>query len=242
MNDVDVAVIGAGQSGLASSMADTLVGERPAVHPAVTKLIGGRRGVIDGALPPIVFVATNALSGLVTHRSTALTVAASASVGVAAVLVLLRLLRREPLKQAAQGLVGLSLAVGFAVWSGEARDFFLPGMYVDAVYGVAFAVSVLVGRPLVGVIYGLIFQTGKTWRRDRRLRRIFTIATMGWAAAYALRTVVQVLLYDADRPELLAVSKLVLGWPLTALVVGLTLGAVRRAQRGQSAPKGGLRP
>jgi hypothetical protein len=55
--------------------------ERPVVHPAVARLIGGRRGIVDGALPPIVFVATNALGGLVTDRSTSLTVAASASAG-----------------------------------------------------------------------------------------------------------------------------------------------------------------
>ncbi|MFC7362167.1 DUF3159 domain-containing protein [Nocardioides astragali] len=202
-----------------------------AIHPAVAKIIGGKRGIIDGGLPPIVFVATNALSGLATDRSTSLTVAASAAVGVAAVLVLIRLVRRESLKQAAQGLAGLAIAVGFAVWSGEARDFFLPGMYVDAVYGIAFAASVLVGWPLVGVIYGLLFQTGSSWRHDRRLRRIFTVATLAWSAVYALRTGVQLAFYGADRPELLAVGKLLLGWPLTVMVVGLTLAAVRRAER-----------
>jgi hypothetical protein len=202
-----------------------------AVHPAVAKIIGGKRGIIDGGLPPIVFVATNALSGLATDRSTSLTVAASAAVGVAAVLVLIRLVRRESLKQAAQGLAGLAIAVGFAVWSGEARDFFLPGMYVDAVYGIAFAVSVLVGWPLVGVIYGLLFQTGNSWRHARRLRRIFTVATLAWSAVYALRTGVQLAFYGADRPELLAVGKLLLGWPLTFMVVGFTLAAVRRAER-----------
>lgn len=201
------------------------------VHPAVAKIIGGKRGIIDGALPPIVFVATNALSGLATDRSTALTVAASAAAGLAAVLVLVRLVRRESLKQAAQGLAGLAIAVGYAVWSGEARDFFLPGMYVDAVYGIAFAVSVVVGWPLVGVIYGLLFQTGSAWRHDRRLRRIFIVATLAWSAVYALRTGVQLAFYGADRPELLALGKLLLGWPLTVMVVGLTLAAVRKAQR-----------
>jgi Protein of unknown function (DUF3159) len=205
--------------------------ERPVAHPAVARLIGGRRGIIDGALPPIVFVVTNALSGLVTDRSTSLTVAASASAGLAAVLVLVRLVRRESLKQAAQGLAGLAVAVGFAVWSGEARGFFLPGMYIDAVYGVAFAVSALVGRPLVGVIYGLLFQTGSTWRDNPRLRRIFTVSTLAWSAVYGLRTGVQTLLYGADRPELLALAKLLLGWPLTVAVVALTLAAVRRVER-----------
>lgn len=239
MNNIDVVGSRAGSSvgvrddgrHAAAIAADLGAPQSPVMHPAVTKLLGGRRGIIDGALPPVVFVATNALSGLMTDRSTSLTIAASAAVGIAAVLVLMRLVRHEPLKQAAQGLAGLAVAVGFAVWSGEARDFFLPGMYVDAVYGIAFAASALVGRPLVGVAYGLLFQTGSTWRHNPRLLRIFTAATVGWSAVYGLRTAVQVFLYDADLPELLALAKLMLGWPLTIIVVTLTLAAVRKVER-----------
>jgi len=212
-------------------MTAVLAPDRPVVHPAVSKLIGGRRGIVDGALPPVIFVAANALGGLVSDRSTSLAIAASASMSVATILVLVRLVRRESLRQAAQGLAGLALAVGFAVWSGEARDFFLPGMYVDAVYGLAFAASALVGRPLVGIFYGFLFQTGSTSRHHPRLRRIFTVATLGWSAVYGVRTGVQVLLYDADLPELLALAKLLLGWPLTVTVVVLTLAAVRRVER-----------
>jgi hypothetical protein len=40
---------------------------------------------------------------------------------------------------------------------------------------------------------------------------------------------VQAFLYREDLPGLLAVGKLLLGWPLTIAAVALTLGAVRRA-------------
>lgn len=210
---------------------DVLTTHPPAVHPAVAKLIGGRRGIVDGAVPPLVFVATNAVGGLLTDGSAALTIAAGSAILTALTLVAVRLIRRESLKQAAQGLMGLGVAIAFAFWSGEARDFFLPGMYVDAFYGTALLLSALVGRPLIGTIFALLFQTGPGWRQVRPLRRTFTLVTLGWAAIYAARTVVQVQLYGADRPELLAVSKLVLGWPLTIAAVALTLTAVRRAQR-----------
>ena len=55
------------------------------------------------------------------------------------------------------------------------------------------------------------------------------IATVGWSAVYALRAGVQAFLYREDLPGLLAVGKLLLGWPLTVLAVVLTLAAVRRA-------------
>jgi hypothetical protein len=191
-------------------------------------LVGGARGAVDGGLPPLVFVAANVLVGAYATRTTALASAIAAAVTAGLAIVVLRLIRRETLKQALAGLAGLAIAVFFAVRAGEARGFFLPGIYVDAAYAIVFAASAGLGRPLIGTIYGLLFgQRG--WRSDPRLRRLFTIATFGWSAVYALRAGVQAFLYREDLPGLLAVGKLLLGWPLTVLAVALTLAAVRRA-------------
>jgi hypothetical protein len=193
----------------------------------VLDLVGGARGAVDGGLPPLVFVATNALVGAYAPRTTALGSAIAAAVAAGLGIVVLRLVRRETLKQALAGLAGLAIAVFFAVRAGEARGFFLPGIYVDAAYVIVFAASVALGRPLIGTAYGLLF--GQTeWRSDARLRRLFMIATVGWSAVYALRAGVQAFLYREDLPGLLAVGKLLLGWPLTVLAVVFTLAAVRR--------------
>jgi hypothetical protein len=135
--------------------------------------------------------------------------------------------RRESVKGGLRGLVGLAVAVAFAAWTGQARDFFLPGIYVDASYGVAFAASAVVGRPVVGYLYAALFRAGHSWRGDRRLRRVLVAATYGWSLVFAARTAVQAALYRADQPELLALAKLALGWPLTAAAVAATLAAVR---------------
>ena len=86
----------------------------------------------------------------------------------------------------------------FVILSGEARAFFLPGLYVDAVYALVFAGSVAVGRPLAGVVYAALFQTGPAWRNDPRLRRVFVGASMDWSAVYALRAGTQAVL-RSDR-------------------------------------------
>ena len=195
----------------------------------ISRRVGGKRGAIDGGLPPILFVATNAVVGMVTEPALALRAAAVAAASTGLTLVGLRLMRRETLKQALRGLVGVLVAVLFAAWSGEARDFFRPGIYVDAAYAVLFAGSALVGRPLVGVIHAALYRAGGGWRRQPRLRRVFTVATLGWALVYGLRTSVQAVLYRLDQPEFLALAKLMLGWPLTVLAVALTLASVRRA-------------
>ena len=121
----------------------------------------------------------------------------------------------------------LAASAGLALWTGRARDFFLPGIYVDAAYAVGLATSSLVGYPIVGYAYGLLFQAGNAWRHDASLRRALTIATWGWSATYAVRAGAQVVSYRADEPGLLALTKLTLGWPLTVVAVVLTLRAVR---------------
>jgi uncharacterized protein DUF3159 len=199
---------------------------------ALLQRLGGRRGVLDGALPPLVFLAVHAGAGFWSHGQTALRAAVLASVVAALALVVLRLRQREPLKAVLRGLAGLGVAVAFALWTGEARDYFLPGIWVDGAYAAGLASSVMVGRPMVGIAYAALHRMGRTWRHQPALRRVLTLATWGWALVYATRAGVQAYLYAADRPELLGLGKLLLGWPLTVVAVVLTLGAARRARTG----------
>ena len=196
--------------------------------------LGGTRGLIDGGLPPLVFVAVNAVAGAQTTRPTALGAAIGAAAATGLGIVALRLIRKESLRQAFGGLAGLTVAVLFAATSGEARGFFLPGILVDAAYGAVFAGSALLGYPLVGSLYGLLYRR-HDWRDDPRLRRLFLLATFGWSAVFAVRAGVQAFLYREDLPGFLAVGKLLLGWPLTIAAVALTLAAVRRATRRSAA-------
>jgi hypothetical protein len=209
----------------------------PAPVTGLPPALGGIRGLIDGGLAPLVFVAANAIAGAQTSRPTALAAAIGAATVTGLGIVALRLIRKEPLRQALAGLAGLTVAVAFAATSGEARGFFLPGILVDAAYGFVFAGSALVGHPLVGTIYGWLYRR-RDWRDDPRLRRLFLLATFGWSTVFAVRAAVQAFLYREDLPGLLAVGKLLLSWPLTIAAVALTLAAVRRATRRSVAAAG----
>ena len=213
-----------------------------ATRSTLIDALGGRRGVVDGGLPPVLFVGVNAIAGAHTTRPHALAAAIGAALGTALVIVGLRLIRKGPLRQALGGLAGLVVAVVFAARSGEARGFFLPGIYVDAAYAVVLAGSALIGRPLAGIGYGLLYGRRGQWREDGRLRRVFTIATLLWSLIFAARALVQAVLYAADRPGMLAAAKLLLGWPLTFLAVAVTLALVRRAARGRTRQDGAAIP
>ncbi len=204
------------------------------LHPTpmakVLAKVGGRRGLVEGGIPPIVFAATNAIAGLLGHAGQALPVALGTAVASALVIVVLGVVQGASLIGALRGTVLLIVAVGFALWTGSARSFFLPGIYVDALYAVGITLSIVVGRPVVGFAYSLLLGLDSSWRRNPRLRTAFALASAAWAATYAARTVAQVWLYRADQTELLALAKLLLGWPLTALAVLATLAAVRGAR------------
>lgn len=203
-------------------------GERSLVdRQAVISQIGGVRGLIDSGLPIIVFITVNAF--------TSLSVALWSALGAGVVLVLARLVRRETIQQAISGFLGVAVAAFIARQTGEARDFFLPSLWSTAGFGTAFLVSALIRWPLVGVIAEFMWPTAalaepKAWRSHRVLMRTYTWLTLLWAVVYLLRIAVQGSLYLANEVTLLGTTKLVMGWPLTALEALLTVYVVRRVR------------
>ena len=201
----------------------------PATQPALVEALGGKRGMVDSGLPAVVFVFANSVVTAFADKDTGLRAALVAAVVTGLGIVALRLRRRETLQQALSGFFALAVAVFFAARSGEARDFFLPGILINLAWAAVFVGSVVVARPFVGYLYAAV--DGLTgWREDRRLRRVFSVATLGWAGVFVLRAVVQGSLYLADRPGWLAAARLLMGWPLTILAVAATIAYVKRAR------------
>ena len=205
-----------------------------ATQPALVEALGGKRGLIDSGLPAVVFVLVNSVVQAFGERTVALNAAIAASVVSGLIIIVLRLVRKETLQQAISGFLGLAIAVFFARRSGEARAFFLPGIFINIGYGAVFLGSAVIGRPIVGAIYAAIDGLDKSWRQDVMLRRAFAVASVGWALVFASRAVVQAVLYAMDRPGLLAASKLLMGWPLTIGAVALTVAYVKRTRERRS--------
>ncbi len=198
-----------------------------AERPPLTLLqqMGGIAGLISSTVPVVVFVVINVIFSLQP--------ALIASVVVAVAIAGWRLSRREVLQPAVSGLLGVGVCAFIAYRSGEAKDFFLPGLWYSAILGGAFLISVLVRWPLAGVIWHAINGQGHAWRQDRRLLTAYTVATLLWAAVFAARLLVQGWLYNSDETTWLAVARLTMGYPLLAVALLGTVWAVRRAQRSQ---------
>ncbi|MXQ77087.1 DUF3159 domain-containing protein [Rhodococcus rhodochrous] len=185
--------------------------------------LGGISGLIYSTLPVLVFVPVNSLWGL--------TVAIWSALGVALAVLVWRLIQRTPIQPAISGFFGVALCAFIAHRTGDAKGYFLFGIYASLLYGGAFLLSVLVRRPLVGVIWGMLNGQGSRWRSHHTAVRAYDVATLAWTLVFLGRYLVQNHLYDEDRTGWLAVARIGMGWPLTALALLVTLWAVRRADR-----------
>ncbi|GAA4433202.1 DUF3159 domain-containing protein [Actinokineospora soli] len=183
--------------------------------------MGGISGLIYSSVPVVVFVLANAFFGL--------TPAIWSALGSAALITVVRVVRKEPLQPAISGFFGVGIAVFIAYQTGDAKGFFLFGIWTALVYGGVFLLSVLIRRPLVGVVWSALNGLGQGWRADPVSRRAYDLATLTFVAVFAARFVVQKWLYDEDLTGWLAFAKLAMGYPLFAVALAVTVWAVRKA-------------
>jgi FtsH-binding integral membrane protein len=233
--------------------------------------LGGWRGMVDASLPTIAFIVANGIGGL--------TVGIWAAVVSAVLVFLLRLVRKESIQQAISGLFAVAVAVFLAARTGEARDFFVIGIIRNLAIGVVVLGSLLVRRPLVGVVAEFLApshlgsmsghklpslrdrlrrgadpvaadaaatpapgetrpadpEPARPWREDPRMLRAYGWLTVLWGGVFLLRGVVQYVLYRQDDVGLLGTSSVVLGLPVTAVQLVITLWVVARLHRHRAA-------
>lgn len=199
-------------------------------EPTLLERMGGVSGLVYASIPTFAYVIVNAIAGL----TAAVLVAIAVSVG----LIVVRRMRGEPIQPAVSGLLGVALAAGIAYFTGSADNYFLPGIWISLIAACAFGVSVLVRRPLVGVIWNLLRNSGPdpNWRANKAVVRGFDFATVGFVVLFVARFVVQQWLYDGGHTGWLAFARIAMGYPLLGLAVLGVVWAVRRANRLAPAP------
>jgi hypothetical protein len=184
-------------------------------------VVAGRSNVIDAIVPPLAFLVLNALVGF--------RVASWGSLTVAAALGGLRLVRGQPVGYALAGLGATALAILAAMLSNRAEGYFLPNLINGALTTLLCLLSVVVGRPLVGLTSHLARGWPLNWYWHPRVRPAYSEVTLAWAAFFALRLALQWFLLQEGETALLGVLSVVMGWPATIvlLVVSYLYGTWR---------------
>ncbi|EAR23739.1 hypothetical protein A20C1_03603 [marine actinobacterium PHSC20C1] len=197
-----------------SAVGQVAPGEAP-TPTALLSAMGGVRGLIESILPGLSFL-------VIFTITQQLVISVIVPVIVAVGFVLVRLITRTPVSSALVGVLGVGLSAGLALITGRAEDNFVLGFIINAVFLTAIIVSVIVRRPLVGVIASLLVNSAGDWRADKAKYRVALIATFVWAGLFAVRLGVELPLYFAEATQALAAMKLLLGVPLYAGVLWVT--------------------
>ncbi len=216
-----------GQQGAAEENPDHRGGMRELYRQQMLDSIGGWSGTVITAIPTVVFVAVNAASTL--------RWAVVAAVGSAVLLALYRLSRRQPVQQALTGLVGVVVASAIAARTGQAKGYFLLGIWSSFAYSAAFVVSLLVRRPVIGLLWEFLDPTpgddDTPWHRRRVLFYAYALATLAGCLVFLARGVVQLALFTHNATGWLAVARIAMGYPLYIAAIGFAFWIVRRARQ-----------
>jgi hypothetical protein len=177
------------------------------VRSKLAEALGGRRGIVESAVPTIAFT----LLYVTTHD---LRLALTVSIAITVGLLIVRVMQRSSVQFVVNALFGIGIAAVFAARSGEARDVFLPGILYNAGYAALFVFSIVVRWPIVGFMIGGITGEPTAWHRDPALVKLCSRLTWLFAAPCIIRVLVQYPLWVGDHVALLGTAKIFLGWPL----------------------------
>lgn len=186
---------------------------------SVVNAIGGVRGVVESVVPSLLFLALY----LVTH-DTALTVEISLGLCVAEVIV--RLAQRQTVMGAISGSVMVLVCLVAAFTSNDARNYYLPGCIINAVFGVALLVSQAFRVPGIGLVVEFMRtlptsnyrEWYRAWHGDARLVHAYTVVSWVWIALFVVRDSFQIPLYLTNNVTWLGGIALALGVPGFALI------------------------
>ncbi|WP_250005704.1 DUF3159 domain-containing protein [Actinoplanes sp. M2I2] len=189
---------------------------------SLSQLLNGRRAAIDATLPAAGFVVGWLAAGQSIWAGAGVAVVAAIGVSI------WRLRRREKPRAVLIGLLGVCVAALIALRTGRAEDFFLLQLLSNAASALAWAVSIVIRWPLLGLVVGGVLGQRTRWRRDPALLRSYGRASWVWVLQYVVRLAVFLPLYAAGQVVALGVARVALTWPLVAACLAVSWWVIRR--------------
>jgi hypothetical protein len=199
---------------------------RPGVSAAALLLGTGPRFARDALGPLVVFYLGWKLVGL--------------TAGILGATVLALVAYAWERRQARSGLpaaIGLSIAGVQAVAglaSGSPIAYFAPPVIANVLYGLAFLVSIAVGRPLAGIFVRETYPFPSEVRASSTFRQVFSRVSLVWGVCLLLRGAIRLLALSWRNVDLFILINIATGIPFTAALMAWSLGySVRGFQRSE---------
>ncbi|WP_028924642.1 DUF3159 domain-containing protein [Pseudonocardia acaciae] len=176
--------------------------------------VGGWRTVAEAVASRALFLVAHVLTGQVVTS-------ALIAVGGVLVVAVARVWTDRKYWQAAGALGAVGVSALLAGGTGQAVDFYLPGVVISVVAGVVVLLSMVVRCPVIGVAVGAVRGERLGWRRDRARRRLYQACTAVFLVKYCVAVAVMVPLYRAGQVIPLGIASTLLGPPAAGVCVYL---------------------
>ena len=197
-------------------------------NPSVGRLLlgSGPRFVRDALGPVLVFYAGWKLYGLT-----------PAIVAATALALVMYAWERRKARSGLGAAMGLGIALTQAaagLATGSAVAYFVPGVIANTLYGLAFIVSVVIGRSLAGVFAQETYPFPPAVKASATFRRVFSRVSLAWGAYLIARSGVRVLALSWGDVDLIVAINIVTAAPFTAALTAWSIWyGVRGFRRSQ---------
>lgn len=173
----------------------------------IVNAMGGKKGLLDSGLPALIFL-------VIFNVTKEVEQAAYGALALSLILTIIRLAKRETVQHAISGVIGVAVCAWLSNRSGKAEDFYLPGLWTNAIYGAVYLVSIAARWPIIGVIIGPLLEENFRWRKDPERTKVYIKATWLWVGMFMVRLLVQYPLYISGNVNALGTARLIMGYPL----------------------------
>ena len=190
----------------------------------ILNAMGGKKGLLDSGLPALIFL-------VIFNVTKDVQQAAYGALALSLILTIVRLARRETIQHAISGVIGVAICAWLSNRTGKAEDFYLPGLWTNAIYGVVYLASIIVRWPIIGVIIGPLLEENLRWRKDPIRTKVYVKATWLWVGMFAVRLLVQYPLYVSGNVNVLGTARLVMGYPLFIATAWATWIAIKNGPK-----------
>ena len=224
-----------GRDGTSGASVETV---EAVVRAQLSKALGGRRGMVEAAVPTLLFT-------VIWLTTKELPTALVASLAVAVALLVVRLVQRSSVQFAMNAIVGIGIGALFVTMSArsggsesdQALAYFLPGIIYNTGYSALLAFTCLIGWPLMGFMVGSVTGDPTGWHGDRQVVKLCSRLTWVLVAPCILRVAIQAPIWlsaksgaiDPDAAvAVLGVLKIALGWPLQLAALALMVWLLAR--------------
>lgn len=185
-----------------------------------------KNNFIDFLLPPLVFVVSNSLIGIVWGIAI--------SIAMTVILIAIRAIRKASISNALAGIAGIGISAAVAYFIGDSKGYFLSDILQGYGLAIISLISIFVGWPTVAITSKIVRRWPSEWYKHPRVSPAYTEVTFFWTVFFALQASVQLYVLNNQDIAIYTMLNLITGWPgtITLLITSYLYGIWRLQKLG----------